>query len=211
MKRIIFIFLLCLFVFISSVKASLPLQGKLIILDIGHGSKDMGTSYGDIYEKDINLAVGKMLEEELSRNGASVIMTRDDDYDLSIPNANRRKKSDFDNRIKLINESNGNMYVSIHTNYLSDSKFSGAQVFYYGEDNKNIAEEIQMQLNSIAYPREVKKMPNVYMYQRLKIPGVLVEVGFLSNSYERNKLVTSEYQKEIANAICNGIIKYYNK
>ena len=211
MKKIIFIFLLCLFVFISSVKASLPLQGKIIILDIGHGSKDIGTSYKNINEKDINLDVGNKLESELIKNGASVIMTREDDYDLSTPNANRRKKSDFDNRIKLINESNANMYISLHTNYLNDYSYSGAQVFYYGEKNKDIAEKIQINLNNIAHPRETKKMPNVYMYKKLKIPGVLVELGFLSNSYERKMLVTEEYQSELANMITKGIIEYYNK
>ena len=210
MKRIIFIFLLCLLAFITSIKASLPLQGKLIVLDIGHGSKDKGTSYDNIYEKDINLSVGKKLERELVRNGASVIMTRDDDYDLSSPSASRRKKSDFDNRIKLINESNGDMYISLHTNYLYDSSYSGAQVFYYGEKNKFIAEKIQINLNNIAYPRDVKMMPNIYMYQKLKIPGVLVELGFLSNSYERNMLITEEYQNELANMITKGIIEYYN-
>ena len=211
MKRIIFIFLLCLFAFITSIEASLPLQGKLIILDIGHGSKDNGTSNDNIYEKDINLSVGKKLEKELIRNGASVIMTRDDDYDLSKPNASRRKKSDFDNRIKLINESNGNMYISLHTNYLNDPSYSGAQVFYYGDNNKTLAENIQINLNNITYPREVKKMPNLYMYRKLKIPGVLIELGFLSNSYERNMLITEEYQEELANMITKGIIEYYNK
>ena len=209
MKRIIFVFLLCILTFITSVKASLPLQGKLIIIDIGHGSKDVGTSYGNIYEKDINLAVGRKLQSELIKNGANVIMTRNDDYDLSKPNANRRKKSDFDNRIKLINESQGNMYISLHTNYLSNSNYSGAQVFYYKDNNKKIAEKIQMELNVINHPREIKPMPNLYMYQRLKIPGVLVELGFLSNSYDRNKLINDEYQLKLSNAITNGIINYY--
>ena len=209
MKKIIFIFLLCLFVFISSVKASLPLSGKQIAIDIGHGGKDNGTSYGNIFEKDINLSVGMKLQEELSRNGASVLLTRDEDYDLSSPNVDRRKKSDFDNRIKLINESSVDMYISIHTNYLDDSSYFGAQVFYYREGNRKLAENIQAQLNTISHPREIKPMPNVYMYQRLNKPGVLVEVGFLSNSYERNKLITSEYQIQLAKSIVNGIIEYY--
>ena len=209
MKKIIFIFLLCLILFLTSVYASLPLSGKLIIIDVGHGAKDIGTSYNDINEKDLNLSISKKLELALIKNGASVILTREDDYDLSSPNANRRKRSDFDNRIKLINSSSANMYLSIHINNLEDKSYSGAQVFYYGENNKRLAETIQKELNTIAYPRGIKKMPNVYMYKQLKITGVLIECGFISNDNEREKLQTDEYQQQLANIIVKSIIKYY--
>ena len=208
MKRIIIVLLISLLLFITSVSASLPLSGKLIVIDIGHGGKDMGTSYQDIYEKDINLAIGKKLEQQLSKNGASIIMTRDDDYDLSSPDAKRRKKSDFDNRIKLINESNADLYLSIHTNYLNDSSYYGAQVFY-DNNNYKLANDIQARLNTITYPRSVKKIPNIYMYQYLKIKGVLIEVGFLSNEYERTNLLKETYQQSIAEQICLGLIDYY--
>ena len=118
MKKIIFIFLLCFVLLITSVNASLPLSNKLIVIDPGHGSKDVGTSYNNIYEKDLNLSISKFLEKELTKNGASVLLTRDGDYDLSSPNANQRKKSDFDNRIELINKSKADMYISILIIYL---------------------------------------------------------------------------------------------
>lgn len=208
MKRIIVILFLSLLLFKSSVRATLPLTGKLIAIDIGHGGLDIGSSYQNIYEKDINLAIGKKLEKVLSRNGASVIMIRDGDYDLASPNAKRRKKSDFDNRIKLINESNANLYLSIHTNYLSDNSYYGAQVFY-DKDNMKLANYIQARLNTITYPRSIKKMPNIYMYQHLNINGVLIEVGFISNNYERNKLINDSYQNEIAKLICYGVIDFF--
>lgn len=175
-----------------------------------HGGKDNGTSYGNILEKDINLSISTLLMNELTRNGASVSLTRNDDYDLGSPNASRRKKSDFDNRIKLINESNANMYLSIHTNYLQDSTYLGGQVFYYGNDNKIIAEKLQAQINTLGYLRSIKSMPNVYMYKNLKIPGVLVETGFISNDTDRKRLTSPEYQKLLAQALVKGIIAYYN-
>lgn len=208
MKKIIFILVVCLILFVSSVKASLPLSGKHIALDIGHGGKDMGTSYNDIYEKDINLSIARKIKDLLIVNGADVLMVREDDYDLSSPEAKRRKKSDFDNRIKLINDSNVNLYISIHTNYLTNTNYYGAQVFY-DKDNEKLASFIQARLNTISHPREYKKMPNVYMYDKLNMPGVLVEVGFLSNDYERNLLITDDYQMKIAEQIVWGIIDYY--
>lgn len=186
----------------------MPLTGKTIVIDAGHGSEDPGTSYGQVLEKDINLKISKYLYEELGALGANVIMTRDGDYDLSRPNASYRKKSDFDNRIKLINESNADMYVSIHLNYLSDSKYYGAQVFYTKE-NEELAKVIQNSLNEeTKSDRKSKPMPkDTYMYSKLKVKGVLIECGFLSNKKEREALETSEYQQKLAKTIAKGIVK----
>lgn len=208
MKKL-FILSLCFLLSLTCVRASLPLTGKIIILDIGHGGDDPGTSYQNILEKDLNLAIGLELEKELSRNGASVILTREGDYDLASPNATRRKKSDFDNRIDLINKSKADVYLSIHINYLEDSSYYGGQIFYYGEENKKIAETLQTEFNTISYPRSIKPMPNIYMYRHLKIPGVLVECGFISNKKEREKLITPAYQKEIAKSLTKGLIMYF--
>ena len=138
-------------------------------------------------------------------------MTRDGDYDLSTPNALYRKKSDFDNRIDLINNSGADLYISIHLNYLNDTKYYGPQVFYL---NKNIylANIMQNTLNdSLNGTRKIKKIPSdTYMYSKLKISGILIECGFLSNANERNKLITDKYQQKVAFEIANGIIKYYN-
>ena len=207
---IIFILLVTIFSFPIS-KASLPLVGKTIIVDVGHGGKDPGTSFNEIYEKDINLAISQALEKELIKKGASVILTRNGDYDLSKPNAKRRKKSDFDNRIKLINNSHANMYVSIHLNYLPQSKYYGPQVFYNDvkENNKTMAQIIQKYLNQkLDTSRDIKKIPKeTYMYDKLNVSGVLIECGFLSNSSDRANLVQKEYQKKLARYLANSITK----
>lgn len=209
--KIISVFLI-LFIFMYGypVKADLPLQGKTIVLDSGHGGLDPGSLYKDIYEKDITLAIGKYLEEYLSKLGATVIMTRTSDKDLSNGALNHRKKADFDARIKIINQKYVDMYISIHLNYLTDSRYYGAQVFY-NKDNKELALSIQDYLNNNTNTdREVKKIPSsTYMYDKLTTKGVLVECGFLSNPQERNKLVTKEYQKEFAKVLSEAINNYY--
>jgi len=178
------------------------LIGKTIIIDVGHGGKDSGTVYKNIKEKDINLDIALKLKEELILNGVNVLMVRDGDFDLSEPNANRRKKSDFDNRIDMINYSGADMFLSIHINYLGDSRYYGAQTFYT-VGNEKIAESIQnsfkKQINS---PMKARKISNdIYMYKKLNIPGVLIECGFLSNSKERLLLLNDKYQYKLVSSI----------
>lgn len=199
------------FLFSLKVKASLPLAGKLIIIDVGHGGADPGTIAGDIYEKDINLKIAKYLEEELAKLGAGALLIRDGDYDLSGGVKNHRKKTDFDNRIKIINKSEADMYVSIHLNHLPNSSYYGAQVFY-DKSNEKLAEEIQEYLNNnLNSKRNIKKIPsNTYMYRKLNIPGVLIECGFLSNQNEKSLLITDEYQRKVASVIAQAINKYYS-
>ena len=60
-----------------------PLLGKVIFVDAGHGGRDPGVVYGNIYEKDINLEIAEVLEEKLSLKGATVFLTRDSDIDHS--------------------------------------------------------------------------------------------------------------------------------
>lgn len=175
----------------SEVQALMPLSGKVFIIDPGHGGKDPGTISGSTYESNINLSISKALELELVKSGATVILTRSGDFDLSTPNAKWRKKSDFDNRIKLINESKADMYLSIHLNFLNNSNYSGPQVFYNTDQNKEIAMVISELLNKeLKTDREIKKIPNkTYMYDKLNVPGVLIECGFLSNPSEKTKHV----------------------
>ena len=133
-----------------------PLIGKIIIIDPGHGGVDNGASYKHVYEDEINLSISLKLRNELEKNGAAVIMTREEDYDLSRPNALYRKKSDFDNRIKLINNSGADLYLSIHLNYYGNAKYYGPQVFYVNnfEENKiinSLFRKLNKNLNTKSY------------------------------------------------------------
>lgn len=205
-KYICFLLLITICLLTIPVKATLPLLGKIIIIDPGHGGKDPGTVFGEIYEKDINLKISLELEKKLSRLGATVLLTREGDYDLSNANAVWRKKSDFDNRIKFINESNADLYLSIHLNYLENSYYSGIQVFGT-KDNIKLAKSFQSNLNkNLESNREAKQIPgSTYMYKKLKTKGLLVECGFLSNSKERSLLITEEYQKKVAKEIATSV------
>lgn len=205
-KYICFLLLITICLLTIPVKATLPLLGKVIVIDPGHGGKDPGTVFGEIYEKNINLKISLELEKELSKLGATVLLTREGDYDLSNANAIWRKKSDFDNRIKIINENSADFYLSIHLNYLNDSYYSGIQVFGTN-DNLELAKQVQNNLNKkLNSNREAKKIPtDTYMYNKLNPNGLLIECGFLSNRKERNLLITEEYQKKVAKEIATSV------
>lgn len=195
---------------VYSKEVNYKLAGKVIVIDVGHGGKDKGTMVNGIYESDLNLEISLKLRNELIKQGVSVILTRDGDYDLSSPNISRRKKNDFDNRIKLINESKADLYLSIHINYLSDTKYYGGQIFYT-EGNEKLAKVMQKSfVNNLNSPREEKKLQDsIYMFKQLKIPGVLIECGFLSNKNERYLLRDDKYQDKIVDTIIKGLINYY--
>ena len=213
-KTIICICMLLSIVSISKVYAlvsNYTLLGKTIYIDPGHGGRDSGTTYKNIYEKDINLIMSKKIEKYLVAKGATVYLTRETDTDLSTSTKNK-KRSDLTNRAKLINESKSNMYISIHLNYISNSKWQGLQIFYNNKhkENENIATKLTSYLKEDSSNiREPKKENIYYMYKQITIPGVLIELGFLSNSNDRYRLTRDEYQEKLAISIANSIEKYY--
>lgn len=195
---------------VNASNLTFPLLGKTIYLDAGHGGVDNGATVNNVKEKDLNLQIVYKLKETLTNAGATVLLTRKDDNDISNPKALYRKKSDFDNRIKLINNSNADLYISIHQNIYQNKKYSGPQVFYV-KDNQKLAEIMQNTLNKyLNTKRKVKTINNTYMYKLLTKKGILIECGFISNDNERYKLKTEEYQIKLSKIITEGIIAYYS-
>ena len=211
---IIILLLICTFNIINIKASELSLKNKIIYLDPGHGGTDPGSIYKDTYEKDINLSICIKLKENLEKMGAKVYLTRDGDYDLSTPYTSTRKKSDLNNRVRLINDSNADLYISIHLNATNSKIWHGAQVFYddVNSSNKKIAEIMQEELKkNLNTDREISEISNMLLNRKVTIPGVLIEVGFLSNDNDRYLLKKENYQSKISKIIVNGIIKYFNK
>ena len=133
-------------------------------------------------------------------------MTREGDYDLSAPNTSFRKKSDFDNRIKIINNIKPKLFISIHQNYFNIEKYNGVHVFY--KNDFELGRYLQNKLNP---NRETKKISNsLYMYNKIKSDGLLIECGFLSNVKDRQKLTDEKYQQELSKNIALAIKEYYS-
>ncbi|WP_404330728.1 N-acetylmuramoyl-L-alanine amidase CwlD [Mesobacillus maritimus] len=195
---------------------NLPLSGQIIVLDPGHGGPDPGAVQGEAIEKDISLSVSLKLRDYLQQQGALVVMTRETDIDLAdkeLKGYSRRKVQDLKRRLELINHSEADFFASIHLNAIPSSKWKGAQTFYSGQfkESKRGAKFIQEELrrNLENTNREAKTSNSIYILKNSEVPGVLVEIGFLSNPTEREMLRQDEYQEQVAASIYQGIMRYY--
>ncbi|WP_096186310.1 N-acetylmuramoyl-L-alanine amidase CwlD [Evansella halocellulosilytica] len=198
---------------------NLPLSGKVIVVDPGHGGIDGGASsrVGQL-EKDVTLQISLILRDYLQEAGALVIMTRETDRDLASDGTKKirsRKVEDLRKRVDIINESDADSYVSIHLNAIPSARWRGAQSFYNRaiEGNEELAKQIQSEIrrNLENTTREAKPINSVYLVKEARIPGALVEVGFLSNPNEAELLSTKDYQNKVAASIYEGFLRYYNE
>ena len=138
-------FFLSIFAFskVHAIIKDYSLLGKVIYLDAGHGGRDAGAISNTFMEKEMNLLLAKKLEKELTSKGALVYQTREGDYDLSQSTINK-KRDDLYRRVKLINNSKADLYISIHLNSSPSNRWNGIQVFYSDilKENKKLAQII---------------------------------------------------------------------
>ena len=197
---------------------SLPISGKTIVVDAGHGKPDEGaeTSTGTT-EAETNLKIALKLQNLLEQSGSTVILTRSDEnaiYDYDSKTLRQKKISDIHNRVKIGNESSADIFVSIHLNKIPQQQYDGWQTFYNAQssDGKKLAESIQKNLNDAIQKennRVAKTIDNIYIIKHVEIPTTIVECGFLSNPEEEKLLLQDEYQDKLAWGIYNGIIDYF--
>lgn len=189
---------------------SLPTAKKVILIDPGHGGFDpgkLGTTGEN--EKNINLAISQKLQEYLEQSGSYVILTREADEALA-----NKKNQDLKERKNMANTSEADIMISIHQNSFPKAKAKGSQVFYYNssKEGKFLAQCIQTKLKEYVDPsneRQIKANTDYYVLRTTKIPSVIVECGFLSNTEEEARLNTKEYQEKIAWALYLGIVDYF--
>ncbi len=194
---------------------SYPIANQVVVVDAGHGGMDPGAiSQTKHEEKDITLAISKKLVRYLSQSGANVISLRNNDQDLCSPNfkgrIRERKRKDLSLRVQRAEDKKADLYISIHTNADVSPQWSGAQTFYKAGNDRSKVVAISIQEEFISVLRNTKreaKTGSYYILDRLAMPAVIVEVGFLSNPQEAKLLVSDAYQDKIAYAIFSGIVK----
>jgi N-acetylmuramoyl-L-alanine amidase len=220
------IILLSLFSIINKTTETIDGTGEVqekkikVLIDPGHGGMDQGAK-GDlnIGEAPINLAISEKLMKFLEGSGFDVEMTRYEDeglYSLNSKTIRSKKNEDLSNRIKIINEFQADLTVSIHLNSFPQKKYYGAHVFFQkdNQQGKAAADILQDSLKNILDKRN-KRVPQIRSGIKImddtEVPVVLIECGFLSNNSEEKKLVSDEYQEKTAWAIYVGLIKYFNE
>jgi N-acetylmuramoyl-L-alanine amidase len=185
-------------------------------VDAGHGGSDPGkVGINQVLEKDVNLEIAKQLETLLEGEGFTVVMTRTEDVGLYSAGDVNKKTADLKKRCDIILQSQADIAVSIHQNSYTSDNATGAQVFYYKDSSqaKALALNIQEKLITQVDPenkRSAKENGDYYMLLHSNCPAVIVECGFLSNFTEAEKLNTQDYQKQVAEAIKDGIVAYFN-
>lgn len=190
---------------VTVISENLPFEREhCIVIDPGHGGEDGGaTSCTGRMESEYNLAISRRLDDLLHLLGYQTRMTRSSDVSIYTTGDTiaRKKISDLKERVRIVNETSNALLISIHQNQFSDSRYSGAQVFYAKTDgSKELGQRLQTKLVEILNPgsnRKSKPISSVYLMENINCTGVLIECGFLSNPEEEARLRDSEYQKKL--------------
>ncbi|MCM3797737.1 N-acetylmuramoyl-L-alanine amidase [Caldibacillus thermoamylovorans] len=194
---------------------------RTIFLDAGHGGSDPGAAAGGYLEKNINFAVTQKVRSILVNRGYNVMMTRENDTYIGL----------YD-RAGMANQADADVFVSIHTNSAgSGSSVNGIETYYYKYDpaypskiNSAMHNDPERVSKSISLAKIIQNKLVSYtgatnrgsdgasfaVIRETKMPSILVELGFITNSTERQNLVSESYQNKLAQAIADGIIEYLN-
>ncbi len=180
------------------------LSGKVIVIDPGHGGRDSGATGGGIAEKNLTLPLGQAVARELEKAGASVVLTRDQDVYIGLAD-----------RARTANQSNADLFVSIHINSNSVAGPSGTFTFYHSSDSTAIllAECIQSEIAKVSgLPSRGTRSDYVRfpgkgyaVLRESNMPAVLVEVGYIDNVNDRQVMISDGFRDKIAKAIVKGI------
>ena len=172
-----------------------------VLIDPGHGGKDNGSARNGCTEDSINLQIANEVRDYLQKEGIKVEMTREDDTYVSL--SQRAIKS---------NNSDADLFVSIHQNASENSKANGVETYYMGESSKVLADSIHQNVieNTKSEDRNVRK-GNLQVLRDNQKPAILLECGFISNNMERYKLGTKDYQEKLAKGVVEGIVDYLNQ
>lgn len=211
MKKIIIIILIFLIpTTILAYNENQLLKGITIVIDAGHGGMDKGASSQNVEEAPLNLIITKKLEKELSKLGCNVVLTRKDNEDLSNTSL-FSKREDMKERIRIINDEKNDIFISIHMNQFQNTTVKGLHVFYNPSNNQSLefASIIQKEVNEQLKQNKQIKKGDFYILNKTRIPGILIECGFLSNNEDRNNLLDEKYQDKMIDCFIKGMIQYF--
>lgn len=183
-------------------------KGPLIVIDAGHGGKDLGTSSKSPFyeEKKLTLQTSFLLDSYLKKLGYRTAMTRNEDIFVSL-----------EKRAAIANDLNPRIFVSVHYNSAENKQADGIEVFYYeSPKNKDRSEKSKALATSVlgeiigatkSKSRGVKH-GNLHVIRETNMPAILIEAGFLTNAKEREKIMDPQYMDTLAKAVAKGIDKH---
>lgn len=192
-------------------KTSGGIKDKIITIDAGHGGSDPGAiGAGGAKEKNITLPIAKRLAELLTKAGAKVHMTRTADVDVHSAYATDRQE--LQARVNVAEKFSSDLFISIHINASVNKQITGVSSYYHPKtvQDARIARCIQNRLVSASGMNDLGiREAGFYVIKRSSMPATLLEMGFISNNREETLMVTKAYQEKAAQAIFDGIKKYF--
>lgn len=199
---------------VMAINQNLPIEREYtFIIDAGHGYPDGGaTSCSGVLESTINLQIAKRLDDLLHFLGFETVMIRSTEESVYTEGESigAKKVSDLKNRVRIVNETENAVLLSIHQNTFPDSRYGGPQVLYASnEESKQLASVLQNALKTALDPfsrRSAKKANGVYLMENIQCAGVLIECGFISNPEDEAKLRDFWYQKKLCCVIATAAI-----
>lgn len=190
-------------------------RAHCFIIDAGHGGVDGGaTSCTGKLESAFNLEIAIRLNDLMRFLGWDTKMIRTEDVSIYTKGESiaQKKISDLKERVRICNETEGAILLSIHQNTFPEGRYSGAQVFYSdSEISRQMATGAQNLLVSTLNPgsnRKSKKADGIYLMEHISCPGILIECGFLTNPEEEAKLRSPEYQKLLSCVIASSAANF---
>ncbi len=172
-----------------------------VVIDAGHGGSDVGATREGIYEKDITLKIAKMIEKNLNKKKVKTYMVRNKDIYVSLAD-----------RSIFSNEKNPDLFVSIHVNSSTNEEITGIETHWWKEDSLNYAKSVHNEMTKKNKTWKTKDRglfkSQFYVINHTEAPAILCEIGFISNTGERNEIIKEKRQQEIADAISDGIYNY---
>lgn len=201
---------------ITVISEGLPIhRNHCIVIDAGHGGVDGGaTSCTGKLESGINLEIALKLNDLFHLLGYETKMIRISDISIHTKGETiaQKKVSDLKERVRICNDTENVILLSIHQNNFTDSRYSGAQIFYSDkEESKLLAEKLQSNFRETLNPgskRQVKKGSGIYLMDHINCTGVLIECGFLSNPEEEARLRSDAYQKALCAVIAASVSNF---
>lgn len=180
---------------------------KVVVIDAGHGGEEPGAIYGGIKEKNINLKIAKYVEDELNKNGVRVYMTRTSDVTTSLAS-----------RTTLANSVNADLFVSVHNNAIEKTSIKGTEVLYptsnivkNGITAYSLSQKLQSVISNEAgtYNKGVINRNNLYVLNHTKMPAVIVEVAYMTNYSDLQKLKSEAFLEKAGRAIAKGVLESF--
>lgn len=190
----------------------------VVIIDAGHGGEDGGAiGTNGVCEKDLNLSVALELEQMLSSAGIRTRLTRDTDtllYDRASDYHGHKKAQDAAARVAIAREYEDAVFISIHMNSFSQSKYKGLQVYYSENSPRSaaLAEYVQSAVAKSLQPQNTRKIKpsagSIFVLDNVGHPAILIECGFLTNPEECELLCTQEYRSRLCATLYFAVIEY---